>query len=51
MKLTRWGQRLTAVADSPDLAELYGISREAAYDIAIAHRRRPDHRRHAPARH
>jgi len=35
LKLTRWGQRLIAVADSPELAELYGTSRDAAYGIAM----------------
>ena len=35
LKLTRWGQRLIAVADSPDLAELYGTSRDTAYAIAM----------------
>jgi branched-chain amino acid transport system permease protein len=35
LKLTRWGQRLIAVADSPDLAELYGTSRDTAYGIAM----------------
>lgn len=33
--LTRWGQRLIAVADSPDLAELYGTSRDSAYAVAM----------------
>ncbi len=36
LKLTRWGQRLIAVADSPDLAELYGTSRDTAYGITMA---------------
>jgi branched-chain amino acid transport system permease protein len=35
LKLTRWGQRLIAVADSPDLAELYGTSRDMAYGITM----------------
>src|ERR1700722_2604095 len=35
LRLTRWGQRLIAVADSPDLAELYGTSRDTAYAIAM----------------
>jgi branched-subunit amino acid ABC-type transport system permease component len=35
LRLTRWGQRLIAVADSPDLAELYGTSRDSAYAIAM----------------
>jgi len=35
LKLTRWGQRLIAVADSPDLAELYGTSRDTAYGITM----------------
>ncbi len=36
LKVTRWGQRLIAVADSPDLAELYGTSRAAAYGVVMA---------------
>jgi hypothetical protein len=35
LKLSSWGQRLVAVADSPDLAELYGTGRDAAYGISI----------------
>ena len=35
LRLTRWGQRLIAVADSPDLAELYGTSRDSAYAVAM----------------
>jgi branched-chain amino acid transport system permease protein len=35
LKLTRWGQRLIAVADSPDLAELYGTSRDTAYAMTM----------------
>jgi len=35
LRLTRWGQRLIAVADSPDLAELYGTSRDTAYAITM----------------
>jgi branched-chain amino acid transport system permease protein len=35
LKLTSWGQRLIAVADSPDLAELYGTSRDLAYGITM----------------
>lgn len=35
LQLTRWGQRLIAVADSPDLAELYGTSRDGAYAVAM----------------
>jgi branched-subunit amino acid ABC-type transport system permease component len=35
LKLTSWGQRLIAVADSPDLAELYGTSRDTAYAISM----------------
>lgn len=35
LKLTRWGQRLIAVADSPDLAELYGTSRDTAYGVTM----------------
>jgi branched-chain amino acid transport system permease protein len=36
LKLTSWGQRLIAVADSPDLAELYGTSRDMAYGLTMA---------------
>ncbi len=35
LRLTRWGQRLIAVADSPDLAELYGTSRDTAYAVGM----------------
>ena len=35
LRLTRWGQRLIAVADSPDLAELYGTSRDTAYAVTM----------------
>ncbi|MDH3235116.1 MAG: branched-chain amino acid ABC transporter permease [Alphaproteobacteria bacterium] len=35
MRHTREGERLVAVADNPDLAEAYGISRQRAYAVSM----------------
>lgn len=35
LRLTRWGQFMVAVADNPDLAELYGIDKRKVFLLAV----------------